>query len=464
MATGFSDMDMMGWIRDMYALSQASGKDEATAHVAASMLDLMTKGFAADGGYLALPPEEADGDDVLRVAACHDIPGLTLGTALDLREGMLASNPEAAGAAATSDVQKALRESDAHSIFLPLIAGDLIVGALRLHRRPERAPFGAEDWDRGGIMVAILSLVIDNRRMHVEQRRRIGELSRVNSLLEDAHTQLLQSEKMASIGQLAAGVAHEINTPIGYVHSNLGSLESYIDDVFRVVDAYADADVAHHDPKTFSAVRHLRQELDIDFLKEDARALLSETRDGITRVKKIVQDLKNFSHPGRDGEWGWEDLHACLDGTLNIVSNEIKYKAQVVRNYGKLPPVPCDPTQISQVFLNLLVNAAHAIEKNGTITLTSREENGWALIEISDTGSGIRPEHLNRIFDPFFTTKPVGKGTGLGLSLSYSIMQKHGGRLEVVSQTGVGSTFRVFLPLKQLDGNDQPAPRPGTRT
>ena len=454
MATGLSDMDMMGWIRDMYALSQTSGREEDAAQVAASILELMVKGFGADGGYLALPSEGVDRDGVLRVAACRDISGLPLGMALDLQEGMLIgdSTSLAASSEQTNHQWDFLRECDERGIFLPLIAGDRIVGALRLHRRPEREAFGGEDWERGSIMVALLSLIIENRRMHTEQRRRIGELSRVNKLLEDAHTQLLQSEKMASIGQLAAGMAHEINNPIGYVHSNLGSLETYIDDVFRVVDAYAEVDARHHDAETFSAVRRLRQDLDLDFLREDARSLLAETKDGITRVKKIVQDLKNFSHPGREGEWGWEDLHRCLDSTLNIVANELKHKVQVIKNYGQIPLVPCDPTQISQVFLNLLVNASHAIEKSGSITLSSREEGGWAIVEISDTGSGIRQDHLNRIFDPFFTTKPVGKGTGLGLSLSYGIVQKHGGKIEVESKLGVGTTFRVFLPLAKPEG------------
>jgi signal transduction histidine kinase len=453
-ATEFSDMDMMGWIRDLYALSQTSGSEEDISQVASRILDLMAGGFSADGGYLALPPEGTERDGVLRVAACRDIPGLPLGTALDLQESMLVAEPDPVGSgreATEAGTWDYLRQSDERGIFLPLIEGDHIIGALRLHRHREREPFGAEDWERGSIMVALLSLIIENRRMHTEQRRRIAELSRVNKLLEDAHSQLVQSEKMASIGQLAAGVAHEINNPIGYVFSNLGSLESYVDDVFRVVDAYAEADKANQEPQVFSTVRRLRQELDIDFLKEDARSLLAETRDGITRVKKIVQDLKNFSHPGREGEWGWEDLHRCLDSTLNIVANEIKYKAQVVKDYGVLPLVPCEPTQISQVFLNLLVNAAHAIEKNGVITLRSREEGGWAVFEIADTGSGIRPDQLNRIFDPFFTTKAVGEGTGLGLSLSYGIIQKHGGRIEVESKLGVGTTFRVFLPLKRED-------------
>ncbi len=452
MATRFSDMDMMGWIRDLYALSQISGSEQDAVHGAFAILDLMAKGFAADGGFLAVPPEGAEHDGVLRVAATRDIPDLPLGTALNLQEGMVVADPTDLGAGcppAAEGPWDALRQSDEHGIFLPLIAGDRIAGALRLHRRPDREAFGAEDWERGSIMVALLSLILENWRMHAEQRRRIAELSRVNKLLEEAHSQLVQSEKMASIGQLAAGVAHEINNPIGYVHSNLGSLEGYIADVFRVVDAYAEVDSARHDPETFSAVRRLRQELDIDFLRQDARTLLAETRDGITRVKKIVQDLKSFSHPGREGEWGWEDLHLCLDSTLNIMASEIKYKAQVVKHYGQLPKVPCEPTQISQVFLNLLVNAAHAIEKKGAITLASRTEGDWAVIEISDTGCGIRPEHLNRIFDPFFTTKPVGKGTGLGLSLSYGIVQKPGGRIEVDSKPGLGTTFRVYLPLKR---------------
>ncbi len=285
-----------------------------------------------------------------------------------------------------------------------------------------------------------------------ELMRRNAELSELNARLGEAQAQLLQSEKMASIGQLAAGVAHEINNPIGYVHSNIGSLEGYLDDLFRMLDAYAGAEtVLASAPAVRVELLRLKADLDLDFLREDIPKLMAESKDGITRVKKIVQDLKDFSHVDSNQEWKWADLHLGLDSTLNVVNNEIKYKAEVVKEYGVLPQIECLPSQLNQVFLNLLVNAAHAMPDGarGTITLRSGCDDRQVWIEVEDTGSGIAPENLKRIFDPFFTTKPIGRGTGLGLSLSYGIVHKHGGRIEVKSELGKGTTFRVTLPLTQ---------------
>lgn len=276
------------------------------------------------------------------------------------------------------------------------------------------------------------------------QRKLIAEL-------HNAHSQLLQADKMASIGQLAAGVAHEINNPIGYVHSNLGSLEKYIENLFAIVSAY---EAAEGDYQPGSAclprLQAVRKQFDLEFLREDIPALLSESRDGITRVKKIVQDLKDFSHVD-EAEWQWTDLHHGLDATLNIVWNELKYKAEVIKEYGSLPEIECYPSQLNQVFMNLLVNAGHAIEACGTITIRTGTEAEQVWVEIADSGKGIAPEHLTRIFEPFFTTKPVGKGTGLGLSLSYGIIQKHHGHIEVDSTPGKGTTFRIYLPVKQTE-------------
>jgi len=273
--------------------------------------------------------------------------------------------------------------------------------------------------------------------------------------LHEAQNQLLQSEKMASIGQLAAGVAHEINNPIGYVNSNLGTLDKYIRDMIAMLEAYEQAEpLLAADAATAGRIKGLREKLDIEFLKEDVAALMQESGEGVLRVKKIVQDLKDFSHVD-EAEWQWADLHKGLDSTLNVVWNELKYKAEVVKEYGSLPEVECLPSQLNQVFMNLLVNAAHAIEERGNITIRTGAGDQEVWVEIADNGKGIPAENLKRIFDPFFTTKPVGKGTGLGLSLAYSIVQKHHGRIAVSSEVGKGTTFRVALPVKQPIGQTE---------
>jgi two-component system NtrC family sensor kinase len=279
-----------------------------------------------------------------------------------------------------------------------------------------------------------------------EERARQEEL--INKLA-DAHTQLLQSEKMASIGQLAAGVAHEINNPVGFVSSNLGSLQRYVDDLLRVILAYEQGETELTD-KTRTAIAGVKDRVDLPYLRNDIRQLLDESSEGVQRVRQIVQDLKTFSHPDAT-EMEYADLEAGLDSTLNVVWNELKYKAEVVKEYGHVPPVRCIPSQINQVFMNLLVNAAQAIADHGRITLRTGCDADLVWVEVADTGAGIKPEHLGRIFDPFFTTKPVGKGTGLGLSLSYQIMQKHGGRVVVQSEVGKGSVFRVEIPRDKAD-------------
>ena len=181
-------------------------------------------------------------------------------------------------------------------------------------------------------------------------------------------------------------------------------------------------------------------------LLEDMESLLAESQDGAERVRRIVQDLKSFSHVD-EAELKPVSIADNLDSTLNMVRNEIKYVADVVKQYGDLPMVTCRPQQLNQVFMNLLVNAAHAIEGHGTITVRTWQEGEVVCISITDSGKGIAPEHLNRIFEPFFTTKDVGKGTGLGLSICYDIIHKHGGEILVESTVGTGSTFTVRLPI-----------------
>jgi signal transduction histidine kinase len=203
---------------------------------------------------------------------------------------------------------------------------------------------------------------------------------------------------------------------------------------------------------TRAVLADLKRQIDIVYLREDVGNLLTESMDGLLRVKRIVQDLKDFSHVD-ESEKQWADLESGLDSTLNVVWNELKYKADVIKEYGGIPKIMCIPSQLNQVFMNLLMNAVQAIEGHGRITIRTGQEGDNVWVEVEDTGKGIKPEHLDHIFDPFFTTKPVGAGTGLGLSLSYGIVQKHGGHIEVKSNPGKGTTMRVWLPVKTDDAS-----------
>lgn len=286
------------------------------------------------------------------------------------------------------------------------------------------------------------------------------KLSTANHDLELTRSQLLQAEKMSSLGQLAAGVAHEINNPIGFVKSNLGSLTGQVEDLLHVLDAYAEADaMLIATPEIYSRIRAAKSQADIEFVRQDIRNLIAESIDGVQRVKKIVEDLKDFSRTDR-GEWHRANIEAGIESTLNIVWNEIKYKAEVVKEYGGIPEIECIGSQLDQVFMNLLVNAAHAIEGRGTITIRTRVDTSNVLVEIEDTGQGISPENLKRIFDPFFTTKPVGQGTGLGLSVVHGIVERHGGSIDVKSELGQGTRFRLSLPLNRQEA--EAASEPGT--
>ncbi len=282
-----------------------------------------------------------------------------------------------------------------------------------------------------------------------ELQCRHDELQLTYQRLAGAQEQLLQSEKMASIGQLAAGVAHEINNPVGYVHSNLGTLQEYVGSMLALLEAYASAVLDGDLDGRRESLQAMRERLDMDFIIGDVPQLLAESREGIERVTKIVQDLKDFSRIGPDEPMRPSDIQKGLESTLNIVWNDLKYKVRVEKYYGELPLVECHASEINQVLMNLLINAGQAIHERGTLTLATGADDGEVWISISDSGSGMPEEVLQRIFDPFYTTKPIGRGTGLGLAICYSILAKHHGRIEVSSRLGIGSTFRVVLPVSQ---------------
>ncbi|MEW6601831.1 MAG: PAS domain S-box protein [Nitrospirota bacterium] len=286
-----------------------------------------------------------------------------------------------------------------------------------------------------------------NNMMHVlEVRNR--ELENAYSELKETQAQILQREKMASIGQLAAGVAHEINNPMGFITSNLGTLDKYVGKFTDYINAQAEALASFESEEVTAGLNDIRKKLKLDYVVEDVGKLIEESQEGAERVKKIVQNLKTFSRVDQ-AEYKPADINECIESTLNIVWNELKYKTTVEKEYGELPPVKCYPQQLNQVFMNLLVNAAQAIEKQGIIRIKTRDENGTIHVSISDTGSGIPEEKLNRIFDPFFTTKPVGQGTGLGLSIAYDIVKKHRGEINVESEVGKGTVFNIKIPVTE---------------
>ncbi len=307
--------------------------------------------------------------------------------------------------------------------------------------------------DSHGNLAGLVGVILDV----TERKRAEKELVEANSNLKKTQARIIQQEKMASIGQLAAGVAHEINNPTGFVSSNLKTLQDYQKDLARLIAEHdvlrerlrsSDSDCECLSPilERVAHIDALGKEMDIDFIMEDIPNLLEESREGTERIKKIVLDLKDFAHPGKE-ESVYADINKNLNSTLNIVWNEIKYHSTVEKDYGDLPEVKCCPQQLNQVFMNLLVNAAQAIEKQGVIKITTKADDYHVWVDISDTGKGIPEENLNKIFDPFFTTKEVGKGTGQGLHVVYNIVKKHKGEIKVTSEVDKGTTFSVKVPI-----------------
>lgn len=288
------------------------------------------------------------------------------------------------------------------------------------------------------------------------------ELEKAYSELKQTQAQEIQQEKMASIGKLAAGVAHEINNPTGFVSSNLKTLKDYQNDILEVINEYNELTTQlisgeHNIPspviEKLESIASLKDRVDLDYIVEDIPNLIKESEEGIERIKKMVMDLKNFAHPGKSKP-EYVNINDNIDSTLNIVWNEIKYKATVDKEYSDLPDVLCHPQQLNQIFMNILVNAAQAIEKNGKITIKTSADKNNVTVQVSDTGTGIPEEIISKIYDPFFTTKDVGKGTGLGLNMAYNIIKKHNGTINVESKIGEGTTFYIKIPLEGIKEED----------
>ncbi len=316
----------------------------------------------------------------------------------------------------------------------------------------------------------IIRDITERKKIEIENAELFEKTQNALEELKKTQSYLLQSEKMASIGQLAAGVAHEINNPIGFVHSNLNSLNKYINKVLELIKRYEEGITAfknngHKEIVSFcEEIDELKKKLKIDFIIKDFQKVVSDSLEGTQRINKIVADLKNFSRVGQK-EFNHSNINEGLETTLNVVWNELKYKCTVEKEYGDLPQIYCNAGQLNQVFMNLLLNAAQAIETKGTITIATRYLNGrstgsnkeqdYIEVKISDTGHGIPEETLKRIFDPFFTTKDVGKGTGLGLSIAYDIIQRHKGEITVQSEIGKGTTFTIMLPLLNAETTEK---------
>jgi PAS domain S-box-containing protein len=280
--------------------------------------------------------------------------------------------------------------------------------------------------------------------------------------IRQLRNQVLQTEKLASVGQLAAGVAHEINNPMGFIHANLFQMAEYVGDLRKVFDLVQEllAAVARGGAEEIreaaGRVSEFSEEADVPFLVSDLAKAIRESQEGSERIRHIVQDLRDFSRHD-SGERTLADLNQCLDSTANIVWPMMKHIVVLEREYQELPVIACHPMQLKQVFMNLLVNAYQAIEERvggrgetGRIRLQTERRGPEVVVSISDTGAGIAPEHLPRIFDPFFTTKKVGVGTGLGLSTAYNIVKRHGGSMRVESRLGTGTTFRLILPVESV--------------
>ena len=288
-----------------------------------------------------------------------------------------------------------------------------------------------------------------NNMMHLlEQGNK--KLSSAYAELKSTQAQILQQDKMASIGQLAAGVAHEINNPIAFVTSNLNTLRKYAGRLKGFIETQSEAlkriSEGQDAASAFIMVDEARRLMKIDNTELDVETLITESLDGAQRVRQIVQNLKNFSHVD-EAAFKYADINAGLASTVSLVWNELKYKARVETDYGDIPMVKCNPGQLNQVFLNLLVNAAQAIEKHGLLRIRTWGGDGHVYVSVSDTGCGIPPENIGKIFEPFFTTKEVGKGTGLGLSIAYDIIKKHGGEITAKSEPGSGTTFTLQIPV-----------------
>lgn len=303
-------------------------------------------------------------------------------------------------------------------------------------------------WERTD---ALRNIIAEKDRDAISLQKTLQELKQVQATL-------LHADKLASIGQLAAGIAHEINTPVQFVGDNISACAEMFDDMKNILSAYqtliSELEKEECYQPQVESIRQVEQQYDLEYICEEMPLASSQSLDGVERVRTIVKAMKDFSHGGILDEKVEFDLNNAIDSTLTVARNELKYVANIETDYGDIPTISGYPNELNQVFLNLFVNGAHAIEEKssdemGTIRIQTRIDGLCIIISVSDTGCGMSEEVKNKMFDPFFTTKEVGKGTGQGLAIAHNIVvEKHGGRIEVESIEGEGTTFHIYLSLE----------------
>jgi len=292
------------------------------------------------------------------------------------------------------------------------------------------------------------------KAMELQMRANTDELDQAYSRLKSSQTALVQSEKMASLGQMVAGVAHEINTPLGYVQNNVAMgqelfehVQTMIGHYQKLMDSLLDEDADEEAITTqMQQLAEMRGEMDAGGMLGEMKGLMEDSMYGLGQISELVMNLKNFSRMDAAAT-DTVNLNDCIESALNIGRSVLKHKVEIVKELGDLPLVTCAPSQLNQVFLNLFTNAAQAIEGTGQLTISSRHEGNMVHVSVQDNGEGIAEENLKRIFDPFFTTKPIGEGTGLGLAITFQIVQQHGGEIHATSQVGEGTCFHISLPV-----------------
>jgi signal transduction histidine kinase len=290
------------------------------------------------------------------------------------------------------------------------------------------------------------SVALDNANAYQKLDKAMNELKM-------AQRQLVQSEKMSSLGLLTAGIAHEINNPINFVSANVNPLRRNLDDVLKILGSYQALASSQNMQEALAKIHQEEKHLDLAVSVEEIGKLLDGIQEGATRTAEIVQGLRNFSRTDEQA-LKLADLNQGLDSTLMLLHNKYKERIEIEKDYGNLPEIECFPGQLNQVFMNILSNAVQAIHEKGSVYIKTRQRGEQVEVRIKDTGMGMPEDVRKHIFDPFFTTKDVGVGTGLGLSISYGIIEKHNGTIEVESSPGIGTEFIITLPIHQSEMND----------